>query len=76
MNRSSPGHIARFFFQTYPDRARRIKVVLVVPCVAGHWVWKLFGYPWDVSIELGINFSSLDKVLAYKTIERFDETVA
>ena len=37
---------------------------------------KLFGFPWDDSGELGVNFSSLDKVLAYKTIEGLDEAVA
>ena len=37
---------------------------------------KLFGFPRDDSGELGVVFSLLDKVPAYKTIERFDESVA
>ena len=37
---------------------------------------KLFGFPRDDSSELGVVFSLLDKVPAYKTIERFDESVA
>ena len=37
---------------------------------------KLFGFPWDDTGEFGVNLSSLDKVLAYKTIERLDKSVA
>ncbi len=48
----------------------------VVPCILVHWVLKGFGFPWDDSSELGVNLGSLDKVLAHKTIECFDETVA
>ncbi len=47
-----------------------------MPCVAVHWVWKLFGFPWDDTGEFRVNLSSLDKVLAYKTIEHLDESVA
>ena len=37
---------------------------------------KLFRFPWDNSSEFGVNFSSLDKVLAHKTIERLDDSKA
>jgi len=39
-------------------------------------VRKLFRFPWDNSSEFGVNFSSLDKVLAHKTIERLDDSKA
>lgn len=39
-------------------------------------MWKLFWFPWDDSGESRVNFGSLDIVFAYKTIERFDESVA
>ncbi len=47
-----------------------------MPRIIVHRVRKLFWFPWDDSGEFGVNFSSLDKVLAYKTIERLDESVA
>ena len=47
-----------------------------MPCVIVLRVRKLLGFPWDNASELGVNLSLLDKVLAYKTIERLDETVA
>ncbi len=37
---------------------------------------KLFWFPWDNSSEFGFNFSSLDKVLAHKTIECLDDSKA
>jgi hypothetical protein len=64
------------FLLDVPRRFRGIKEVSVVPYVVVHWVWKLFGFPWDDSSELGVNLSSLDKVLACKTIECLDESVA
>jgi hypothetical protein len=39
-------------------------------------VLKLFGFPRDNTGEFGVHLSSLDKVLANKTIERLDELVA
>ncbi len=71
MNCSSPGQVTRFVFQTCPNGFE----VLVVPCVVVHWARKLFGFPWDNTCEFGVNLSSLDKVLAYKTIEHLDESV-
>ena len=49
---------------------------MVVSCVVVRGVRKLFGFPWDDSSEVGVNLSSLYKVFAYKTIERFDEPMA
>jgi hypothetical protein len=59
-----------------PRRFRGVKVFSVVPCVVVHSVRKLFGFPRDNTGEFGVNLSSLDKVLANKTIERLDESVA
>ena len=59
-----------------PRRFRDVKVFSVVPCVVVHSVRKLFGFPRDNTGEFRVNLSSLDKVLANKTIERLDESVA
>ncbi len=59
-----------------PRRFRDVKVFSVVPCVVVRSVRKLFGFPRDNTGEFGVNLSSLDKVLANKTIERLDESVA
>jgi hypothetical protein len=39
-------------------------------------VRKLFGFPRDDTRSFRINFRLLDKVLAYKTVESFDDSVA
>ena len=49
---------------------------MVVICIIIRRVRKLFGFPWTDSGELGVDLSLLDIFFAYKTIERFDETVA
>jgi hypothetical protein len=52
------------------------EVVLVEICIIVCRVRKLFRFTWTDSSELGLNLSLLDIFFAYKTIERFDETVA
>ncbi len=47
-----------------------------MPCVLVHRVRKLLGFPWDNTREFRVNLTSRDKVLAYKTIERLDKSVA
>ncbi len=39
-------------------------------------VRKLFGFPRDDTRSFGVNFRLLDKVVAYKTVERSDDSIA